>query len=84
MYEVLIERAAEKDVKRLPPAVLRRIVQVIKSFSLVPRPPGCRKISGSENKWRVRVGDYRILYEIDDKNSTAKVMRVKHRREVYR
>ncbi|MBI4384093.1 MAG: type II toxin-antitoxin system RelE/ParE family toxin [Nitrospinae bacterium] len=84
MYEVLVERAAEKDIKRLPLVFLRRTIPAIKSLSLTPRPPGCRKISGSENFWRFRIGDYRILYEIDDKANTVKIMRVKHRKEAYR
>lgn len=84
MYEILVERTAEKDIKHLPPAVLRRVIPAIKSFSLIPRPPGCCKISGSENAWRVRIGDYRILYEIDDKMTTVKIMRVKHRKEASR
>lgn len=48
-----------------------------------PRPPGCRKIVGSENDWRIRVGDYRIVYEIDDSGHKVIVFHVKHRKDVY-
>ena len=49
-----------------------------------PRPPGCRKLTGSKNDWRVRVGDYRVIYEIGDAAREGRVNRVRHRREVYR
>ena len=84
MYEILIERMAEKDIKTLPADILRRIIPIIKSLSPTPRPSGCRKISGSKNLWRIRIGDYRVLYEIEDKAATIKIMRVKRRKEVYR
>jgi mRNA interferase RelE/StbE len=49
-----------------------------------PRPPGCKKLSGSQNEWRVRVGDYRILYEIDDRIRRVRIYAIGHRREIYR
>ena len=84
MFEVFLERAAERDLKRLPPADFRRIIPPIKSLAENPRPPGCHKIAGSTNDWRIRVGDYRVIYEIDDRATEVRVMRVRHRREVYR
>jgi len=49
-----------------------------------PRPYGCRKLTGSDRDWRIRVGDYRIVYEIDDQVREVRVMRIRHRREAYR
>ena len=49
-----------------------------------PRPPGVIKLRGAENEWRIRVGDYRIIYEIDDDKRLIAILRIRHRREVYR
>ena len=84
MYEILIERTAEKDLKRLPPKDFHLIVPNIKALGSEPRPKGCRKIFGSKSDWRIRVGDYRIIYEIHDKAKEIRVMKIRHRREVYR
>ncbi|MEO0114244.1 MAG: type II toxin-antitoxin system RelE/ParE family toxin [candidate division WOR-3 bacterium] len=84
MYEVYLERAAEKDLKRLSAVDFYRIISRIKSLSNDPRPWDCRKIVGSKSDWRIRIGDYRIIYEIDEKAKAVRVMRVRHRREVYR
>ena len=83
-YELLIERRAEKDLKKLEASLFTSIVEKIKSLSVNPHSSGSRKLSGSQNDWRIRIGDYRVLYEIDNKARTIKIMRVKHRREVYR
>ncbi len=84
MYEVYLERSAENDLKRLPTSIFHRIIPQIKALVENPRPSGCRKITGSKNDWRIRIGDYRIIYEIDEKAKTVRIMRVRHRREVYR
>ena len=84
MYEVLIERRAERDLKRLASEAFDRVAQEIKSLAENPRPPGCRKIVGSKNDWRVRVGDYCVVYEIDEKSKAVRVMRVRLRQEAYR
>jgi len=84
MVEVYLERAAERDLKRLSVAYFQRIIPHIKALAEDPRPPGCRKIVGSERDWRIVVGDYRVIYEIDRKERAVRVMRVRHRREVYR
>lgn len=84
MYEVLLERAAERDLKALTANLFQRIVPRIRDLAHNPRPPGCHKIVGSKNDWRIRIGDYRVIYEIDDRKKLVKVMRIRHRREVYR
>lgn len=84
MYEIFLERTAEKDLKKLDKTHFNRIVIRIKELSIKPRPRGCRKILGSVNDWRIRVGDYRIIYEINESSKSIRVMRVKHRGGVYR
>ncbi|MFH0797208.1 MAG: type II toxin-antitoxin system RelE/ParE family toxin [Candidatus Omnitrophota bacterium] len=84
MYNIYLERTAERDLKRLQSQDFWRIIEKIKVLSDNPRPANCRKISGSKNDWRIRIGDYRIIYEIDDSACAVKVYRVKHRKEAYR
>ncbi len=84
MYEVFLERRAERDLKRLSAKEFHRVIREIKALAENPRPVGCRKIAGSENDWRIRVGDYRVIYELDEKARAIRVMRVRHRREAYR
>jgi mRNA interferase RelE/StbE len=84
MYRVLLEHTAERDLRRLSPDVHDRVIDAIKGLATNPRPPGCRKLVGSRNDWRIRVGDYRVLYEIADTIRIVRVNRVRHRREVYR
>ena len=84
MYRVFLERAAEKDLRRLAPSIHDRIIVSIRALADNPRPPGSRKLTGSENDWRIRVGDYRVVYEIADEIRVIRVNRVRHRREVYR
>jgi len=83
VYEIYLERRAQQDLKRLPAEHFHRIIPCIKALAADPRPGNCRKLAGSKNDWRIRVGDYRIIYEIDDKQKVINVMRVRHRREAY-
>jgi mRNA interferase RelE/StbE len=84
MYRVLLERAAEKDLNRLSSEIHERVITAIRGLASDPRPPGCRKLSGGKHDWRIRVGDYRVVYEIADEIRIVRVNRVRHRREVYR
>ena len=84
MYEVHLERSAERDLKRLSAEDFERVVASIRALADDPRPSGCRKLSGSRTDWRIRVGDYRVLYEVEDNDKVVNVMRVRHRREAYR
>src|SRR5260370_20478148 len=59
------------------------IIRAMSALAKNPRPPGCRKLSGGENDWRIRVGDYRVIYQIADADQIVRVNRVRHRREVY-
>jgi len=84
MYRVLLERSVEKDLARLSSEIHERVIAAIQALATNPRPPGCRKLVGSKNDWRIRVGDYRVIFEIADKGRVVRVNRVRHRREVYR
>ena len=84
MYRVLLERAAEKDLSRLSSEIHDRVIAAIQALATNPRPPGCRKLAGGKHDWRIRVGDYRVVYEIADAIRIVRVNRVRHRREVYR
>ncbi len=84
MHEVLLEHGAEKDLNRLAPDVFRRVVDAIRGLKNSTRPSGSKKLAGSPGGWRIRVGDYRIIYEIDDRAKCVRILRVRHRREVYR
>ena len=83
MYEVYLERAAERDLKRLSAGNFQRVIRHIETLAEEPRPSGCRKIIGSKSDWRIRIGSYRVIYEIDKNAKAVRVMRVRHRREVY-
>ena len=82
-YRIEIKKSAGKELARLPPNDQKRIVQRIRSLAVDPRPQVSRKLSGEE-KYRIRQGDYRILYEIDDAIITVVVVRIAHRKDAYR
>ena len=82
-YSVVIRRSAGKDIEALPTADRRRVVTRIQALATDPRPVGCEKLS-DEEKYRLRQGDYRILYEITDRELIVTVVKVGNRRDVYR
>ena len=84
MYEILIEDSAEKDLLKLPQETVERILKHILPLEDNPRFPGTRKITGSRNDWRIRVGDYRVVYEILDERKIVRIFKIKHRKDVYR
>ena len=84
MYQVVVERSAEKDLKRHSPETRSRVATALRALATNPRPTGSRKLVATKHDWRVRVGDYRIIYEIADVIRVVRVRRIRHRREVYR
>lgn len=84
MYQIVVERSAEKDLKKLSSEVRPRAISAIQALAKKPRPSGSRKLAGTANDWRIRVGDYRIVYEIADEVRIVRINRVRHRRDVYR
>jgi mRNA interferase RelE/StbE len=83
-YAIQFRPGVDRDMQRLPYAVRQRVDRSILKLSENPRPVGCQKLSGADDLWRVRVGDYRIVYEIDDRSHVVELQIVAHRREVYR
>jgi mRNA interferase RelE/StbE len=84
MYRVIVERSAEKDLRRLPLDVRFRVTNALRRLASDPRPIGSRKPVGTKHDWRIRVGNYRIIYEIGDAAKVVRVYRIRHRRDVYR
>jgi len=82
-YAVSILRRAQKELADLPHDAYTRARDAIRELALNPRPHGCTKLAGRDG-WRIRLGNYRIIYEIDDKSRTVTVLHVGHRRDVYR
>ncbi len=82
-YSLVIKRTAAKEIEALPDKVRLRIVERIGLLANNPRPHGCEKPSGEE-KYRLRQGDYRVLYEIVDQQLVVTIVRVAHRKDVYR
>jgi mRNA interferase RelE/StbE len=84
IYSVHLEHRAEKELRRLPHNLFQKVIAQVKNLKDNPRPPGCRKIIGSKNDWRMKVENYRIVYEIDETLAIVRVMRIRLRKEAYR
>lgn len=82
-YSVIVQRRAQKQIARFPTETQDRIEESLQALSKEPRPPGSRKLQGREG-WRLRVGDYRAIYEIDDTAREVLVVALGHRKDVYR
>ena len=83
-YKVVLTPAAEREYRKLPDNIRARIRPALLELEAHPRPKGAKKLGGSKDRWRVRVGDYRIIYKINDDTKTVTVLRISHRREAYR
>jgi len=81
-YAVLLSSAAERQLGKLDRSVARRMTDAMTRLADQPRPPGCKKLAGLD-AWRIRVGDYCVVYEIHDARLVVLVVRIGHRREVY-
>jgi mRNA interferase RelE/StbE len=82
-YNILIKPSAVKEIEAVPQRDRQRIVARIQGLSTTPRPPGCEKLSGQE-RYRVRQGAYRIVYSVNDGESSLLIIKVGHRKEIYR
>ena len=83
-YQITVARSARKELEKLQTNTAERIVNAIAFLASEPRPPGAVKLQGQRSLWRIRVGDYRVVYAIDDASKTVDVSIVRHRRDVYR
>jgi mRNA interferase RelE/StbE len=82
-YRVEFTTAAARQVRKLPRAARDRVLDAIEDLGEDPRPHGAKKLVGEQTAWRVRIGDYRVIYDIFDSELTVSVVRAAHRREVY-
>ena len=82
-YLLFILPRAQKELAQLSSAAYPRVLDAIRELAENPRPPGCLKLTGRDG-WRLRVGDFRVVYEIDDKQRKVTVFHIGHRRDVYR
>ena len=83
MYRIDLRRRAQRGLDKLPKADLEAVIEAIKDLAQTPRPRGIEKVK-STGLWRIRQGDYRIIYAIDDNEHLVTVVRIGHRREIYR
>ncbi|MEG3436184.1 type II toxin-antitoxin system RelE/ParE family toxin [Pannus brasiliensis CCIBt3594] len=84
MYSIEFSRKARKQFKALPELVRDRLIPKIDSLTENPRPSDCKALQGTKGLYRVRVGDYRILYSIEDRRLFILIVEIGHRREIYR
>jgi mRNA interferase RelE/StbE len=83
-YVITFARSAEKELAALPVTVVLRARAAIDALAVNPKPTGCKKLKNARTRWRVRVGDYRVVYTISDKQRLVDIEAVRHRRLVYR
>lgn len=82
-YTVQLKKSAEKELLALPAQVQVRILTALEALAHDPRPNGCKKLKGHENTYRIRVGDYRVIYEVHDGKLLVYVLRIADRKDVY-
>ncbi|MGH3773773.1 MAG: type II toxin-antitoxin system RelE family toxin [Pseudonocardiaceae bacterium] len=83
-YRVRFRRSAEKELAKLDPPVRARVLRHIEALANDPRPPGVTRLVDADDLWRIRIGDYRVVYEIHDDELIVRVIRITHRGVVYR
>ena len=82
-YLVTFAASARKELTGLAPDVVGRLLPRIRELARNPRPAGCKKLHGYKNRWRIRAGNYRVVYAIDDTGKSVDITRIAHRKEVY-
>ncbi|MDQ1706820.1 MAG: mRNA interferase RelE/StbE [Pyrinomonadaceae bacterium] len=83
MYDVILTARAERELRRLDRSAKNRILPIALALAENPRPHGCLKVKTEESLWRIRVGDWRVGYEIDDEQRVVRIITIGHRREFY-
>ena len=83
-YRIDWRSSARRELRHLPPRVIARVVDAVAGLGDDPRPTGCRKLRGSERTFRIRIGQYCVVYEVQDDRLIVLIIRVRHRRDVYR
>ena len=82
-YKIGFRASAEKELRKLPTADLARLIERISALAGNPRPQGCQKLS-AEEKYRIRQGDYRIVFSVDDREKAVLIVKIGHRKDIYR
>ncbi|MBI5711989.1 MAG: type II toxin-antitoxin system RelE/ParE family toxin [Chloroflexi bacterium] len=82
-YSITFTRSARKEIEALEEKIVKRILPDIESLAKTPRPKGCKKLKGAKDLWRIRIGDYRVVYHIYDDKKMVDVTVVRHRRKAY-
>jgi mRNA interferase RelE/StbE len=83
-YSITFARSARKELQSLPAAQIGRIFPAIEALAENPRPQGCKKLQGENYLWRIRIGQYRVIYAVDDNDRIVDIIAVRHRRDIYR
>ena len=83
LYEVLLSKQARKQLEALPLFIFNKIIEDISHLSSLPRPVGCTKLKGYKKLYRIRAGNYRIIYEIEDKVLRILIIAIGHRKDIY-
>ena len=82
-YSIIFARSARKELESLNASIVQRIFPKIAALAKAPRPKGCRKLQGEKNLWRIRVGDYRVIYAVYDDKQVVDIIAVRHRSTAY-
>lgn len=82
-YKIQFDKSAVKELDRLEKNILNRIWVKIKLLADNPRPLGCKKLAISDNLWRIRIGDFRVIYRISDRTNTVTIAEIKNRKDAY-
>ncbi len=83
-FEIQWRASTKKDLRKLPPHEVARVVTAIEALAQEPFPHGSEKLSGAEHTYRIRVGDYRVVYEVFTESRIVEIQRARHRKDVYR
>lgn len=83
-YSIIISKSVQKQLSNLPSQIRNRVIEKIQNLAHEPRPSDVVKLKGYDKEYRIRIGDYRVRYEIDDSNQIIRLLQCKHRRDVYR
>jgi mRNA interferase RelE/StbE len=83
MYKVIVSKTASKELLDLPAQAVNRIIPALQKLGEEPHPAGCKKLKGREDTWRIRIGDYRVIYTIDDVVRIVDIRSVGHRKDIY-
>lgn len=84
VYKIEWKTSAERDIGKIDRRMIIRIISAVDTLNTEPFPEGCRKLEGASSSYRIRLGDYRVIYQVDKKRKTVTVVHVRHRKDAYR